>query len=188
MNRKLRQPSPGEPKPPLTKLKELPVTQRDSLMDILRDRTYGEASPLVSELVGFPCSAKVLSKFFPWQQSQESLEGAEDLLDQIVAFEKQRHPDWPVEKARALATTFFMRHAMEKRDLKEFATAARLSLQNEEAERNAGRLELQQLKLEESQRTKLEVGLKAIGRCFRKNPEALKLYQQARSLVEKHYD
>src|SRR3954465_10919601 len=134
MSRKNRQPTPGQPKPPLTKLKELPPTERDTVMDILHAKSYLEASPVVGELVGFPCSPKVLLRFYHWQETQDSLENSDDLLEQITAFEKESHPDWPPEKARVMATSFFLRHTMQKKDLKAFASMAWLSSQNEKGD------------------------------------------------------
>jgi len=55
MSRKIRQPGSGREKPPLTKLKELPVTERYILMHILRGKSYVEAALRVSELAGFFC-------------------------------------------------------------------------------------------------------------------------------------
>jgi hypothetical protein len=182
--RKLNQPAAGRPRPPLTKLKELSPLDRSKVMEILRHHSYRDAEPLVAEVAGFPCSVDVLCRFFSWQNAQEDLELSNDMLRQMVSFARENLSGWPEEKIRATAAAFFTLRAMAKRDDKTFANMARMYLQSERCRITEQKLELDKMRLEQSSRRKLEVALDALGKAFKKKPEALKLYQQAMQMVE----
>src|SRR5689334_8614665 len=98
LTRKIKQPAPGQPKPPLTRLKELPVAERTRVNEILRAHTYEQAQPLIQQLLGCGCSRSVLNRFFQWQQIEEAMEISEDTLTQAVAFLQASYPDWTEEK------------------------------------------------------------------------------------------
>jgi hypothetical protein len=181
---KLRQPVAGQPKPPLTKLKELPSAERGKIMEMLRSHTYRDAEPMVSEAVGFTCTIDVLCRFFSWQGAQEDMVISSDMLRQVMSFTRAHHADWPEEKVREAAASFFTLHTMAKRDVKGFASMARLHLQTERCRIKERKLELEKLKFEESLRRKLDAGLDALAKAFKKKPEAMNLYQQARELIE----
>jgi hypothetical protein len=196
--RKLRQPSAGQPKPPLTKLKELPAEQRAKVMDLLRSQTYEEAQPGIEQLVGFSCPIYTLTRFHHWQKASEAMEVSAETTEQIGDFLRERYPDWTEEKMRETASAFFTMLAMSRQDTRGFACVARLGLESgrdrilaeklkfdkAKTERklalNEQRLELDTLKLRESLRKKVDVGLDALAKAFKKYPEAMELYQQAR--------
>ncbi len=181
--RKLNQPGTGQPKAPLTKLKELPPAERAKVMEILRSHTYRDAEPLVGELVGFACSMDVLCRFFSWQGAQEDMEISQGMLSQVAAFTREQLEGWPKEKIREEAASFFTLQTLAKRDVKGFASMARFYLQAERARIKEKKLELEQQKFEESQRNNFEAALDAIGKAFKKKPEAMRLYQQAREIL-----
>jgi hypothetical protein len=201
-NRKIKQPPPGQPKPPLTQLKELPPDTRAQIGGILRANTYEQAQPLIEQLLGFSCSTSVLFRFYQWHKTQDAMEISEDAITQVVSFLQESYPDWTEEKMRQSASAFFAMHAVSKRDIRGFTSIARLGLQSGRdrvlAERlefdkakaaqkvalNRQRLQLDKLKFKESKLRKLEVGLDAIGASFKKNPKALALYQQAVAIID----
>ena len=154
------------------------------MMEILRSHTYRDAEPLVAQAVGFACSVDVLCRFFSWQGAQEDLEISDDLLQQVGSFIREHFAAWPEEKIREAAASFFTFHTMNKRDVEGFASMARLRVQAERCRIRERKLELEQLKFEESMRRKVDAGLDALAKAFKKNPEAMKLYQQARELLE----
>jgi hypothetical protein len=103
-----------------------------------------------------------------------------------MSFTRDHHADWPEERIREAAAGFFTLHTMAKRDVKGFASMARLHLQTERCRIKVRKLELEKLKFEESLRRKLDAGLDALARVFKKKPEAMRLYQEARKLVEEN--
>jgi len=182
--RKLNQPSAPRIKPPLTKLKELPSGDRSKIMEILRSRSYRDAEPIVAEIVGFACSIDVLCRFFSWQSAQEDLELSNGLLRQMMSFAREHYSGWSEEKIRETVAGFFTMQTMARRDVNGFASMARIDLQSERCRLKKQKLELEKKKFEESSRLKLETGLDAIAEAFKKNPEAMKLYQQAREMID----
>ena len=186
--RKLKQPGTGQSKAPLTKLKELPSAERAKVMEILRARTYRDAEPLVGELVGFACSMDVLCRFFSWQGAQEDMEISKGVLSQVTTFMREQLTGWPEEKIREAAVSFFTLHALAKRDVKGFAHMARFYLQAEHCKIEEKKLALEELKFEESHRDKFKAALESIGKSFKKKPEAMKLYEQAREMIETQGD
>jgi hypothetical protein len=65
---------------------------------------------------------------------------------------------------------------------------ARLDLQTERFRLKQQKLELDKMKFEQSSHRKLETGLDALAKAFKKKPEAMKLYQQARQMIEAEND
>lgn len=136
-NRKLKQVNSG-PKPPLTRLKELPAEDRSKLLTVLGENTYDKAIPLVENLVGFACSRNVLSKFWQWQSAQESLENANDLVETFEAFCRKQNPDWSADKVRETSIAFFLAHTAQQRDVDSFVNVAHLDLSERTAKTKAG--------------------------------------------------
>jgi len=202
MQRKLRQPSPGEPKPPLTKLKELSAEERGKVMNILHANTYEQAQPLVEQLVGFHSSIDTLRRFFAWHQTDHAMELTDEAIGQIDNFLRERYPGWSEEKMRETASAFFTIHTMAQRDTRGFACVARLGLEStrdriladklkfEKAKTarklvlNRQRLELDRQKFQCFQSRKMALALDAVAEAFKGNPEALKLYRQAREMID----
>jgi len=122
--RKLRQPRDGKPKPPLTRLKELPASDRAKVMEILRDHATADAKPLVERQVGFQCSLDALYKFFSWQVNQESLDAQNDMLETFEEFTRKRNPQWTAEKVRQHSIDFLMAYTSSRKDVIGFATIA----------------------------------------------------------------
>jgi len=89
---------------------------------------------------------------------------------------RKRHPRWSKEKVREEMLKWSYDRAQEKED-------EILGLRTVSADVQVERLGLAWEKFQESQRTKLERGLDALAAAFKENPEALKLYQQARDLI-----
>jgi hypothetical protein len=136
--RKINQPPPGQSKPALTKLKELPSADRAKLMEVLRANTYAQAVPLVENLFGFACSADVLFRFFRWQSTQESLENANDLVATFEEFARKQNPDWSPDKVRETAISFFLAHTAQTKDVDSFVSVAHLDLSERSAKTKAG--------------------------------------------------
>lgn len=153
--RKIRQPSDGEEKPPMTRLKELPAEERAKLMHVLRENTYRKAIPLIENLVGFYCSLDVLSKFFTWQDKQEDLEKSNDFIEQYEEFTQRQHPEWSPERIRDDATAFFMASATANKDLKGFALIAQID-QQERAGRAKVKFEERKISISDRRVTLLE--------------------------------
>lgn len=153
--RKLRQPGPGQKKPALTRLKELPAEDRARLMAVLRENTYTQAAPLCEQLVGFPCSLDVLSKFWQWQGTQEDLETSNDWLDQFEQFTRSQNPDWSADKVREQAIAFFLAQTAGKKDLKGFVQIAQID-QNERSGRIKAQLDERKVRVAEGRLTLLE--------------------------------
>jgi hypothetical protein len=139
------------PKPPITRLKELPEDERAKLMAILRANTYEAAGPLVENVFGFACSRQVLSKFFQWQTTQEDLDQANDTMAQVEEFIARQNKDWTPEKVRNAAITFFTAQTTSNKDLDGFVTVANLDLNERKAKTKAGfereKIDLQKRKL-----------------------------------------
>ncbi len=182
-NQKIRQPRDGSPKPPATLLKELPLEQRAKIMEILATHTYKDAEPLVQNLVGFHCSSDVLCRFRKWQETLQDMELSHDRIRQIAEFQDGPLHDLPPEKLRELSATFYAMTFLARDDIKGFARASQIALQNERERLRDHRLQLDQQKFEESQRNKFDVALNAIRKAFRKNPQALNLFDQAKALL-----
>jgi len=180
----MKQPGKGQPKAPMTKLKELPPAERSKVMEILCKHTYRDAEPLVSKLVGFDCSMDVLCRFYSWQGTRQDLELSKGTLRQVTSFLREEFPGWPEEKVNEAAASFFTLHAVATRDVKGFASMARFYLQTERCKIREKKLALEELKFEDSHRKKFQAALDAIGQAFRKNPEAMRLYEQARAMIE----
>jgi hypothetical protein len=197
LTRKTRQTTPGQPKPPLTQLKELPSEQRASVMAILRANTYEQARPLIEQLVGFAASVDTLGRFFAWQGLLEAMETSSEMIEQAGDFLSERHPDWTEENMRESACAFFTLQSVAQRDHRAFACIAQLGLKSSRdrllAERlkfdkartarklalTRRRVRLEQLRFEESLRRKLDAGVEAVAKAFKNNPEAMELFQEA---------
>jgi len=128
LEHKLRQPAPGQPKPALTRLKELGAEERAAVMQILRENTYQHAQKIISARLGFECRKGTLFRFFSWQAKQDAIRQSEDMLAQAERFMQQQRPDWTEEQMRELAATFFIMHALENRDSGQFVKVARLGI------------------------------------------------------------
>src|SRR6185437_10324080 len=182
--RKMKQTGTGQPKAPLTKLKELQPAERAKIMEILRTHTYCDAEPLVKKQVGFACSTDVLCRFFSWQGAREDLEISKGTLRQVTTFLREELPGWPEEKVNEAAASFFTLHTLATRDIKGFASMARFYVQAERCRIREKKLALEELKFENAHQKQFDAALDAIGEAFKKKPEAMKLYEQARKLIE----
>jgi hypothetical protein len=170
---KLRQPSPGQTKPPLTRLKELPAVKRAEVMAILRARTYDQARPAVEALVGFGCSTGALCRFFSWQAKQDEARASEDMVGQVTRFIREHRSDWTEDKVREVASTFFMMHAMKNRDSRDFVRVARLGLQGEHNQLDERKLDfnLEKLRHLQNAMTNDPPGLGGFGEAGMTNEE-----------------
>ncbi|HEY2081407.1 MAG TPA: hypothetical protein VGI88_01385 [Verrucomicrobiae bacterium] len=149
MERKLRQPAPGQPKPALTQLKELDAEERSAVMDILRTNTYGHARELVAERVGFRCSKGALCRFFSWQAKQQAAQESQDILGQVERFMRQQHPEWTEEKLREMGNMFFVVQSMKDRDTKGFISLTRLGILDQHRQLESQKLDLYLKKFEQ---------------------------------------
>ena len=182
--RKLNQPATGQPKAPLTKLKEFPPAERAKIMEILRTHTYHDAEPLVGKLAGFDCSTDVLCRFYSWQGTRQDLELSKGTLRQVATFLREEFPGWTEGKVNEAAASFFTFHAVAAQDVKGFASMARFYLQAERCRIREKKLALEELKFEDAHQKQFDAALDAIGEAFKKKPEAMRLYQQARKMIE----
>lgn len=181
--RKIHKSSDGKADPPMTRLKELPAEERAKVMEILRSKTYEEAAPLVSQLVGFSCSVDVCSKFYKWQTGQEALDGTNDMIEQFEEFVASQNKDWSPEKVRDTSINFFLAHTSANRDVDGFKSVAQLSLKADQAKRQEERLEFERAKFKESMRTKLETALDALAEHLKANPQAKAAYEAFRKAI-----
>ena len=140
LERKLRQPSPGQPKQPLTRLKELPPEERDAVMGILESNSYEQARALVEARVGIACSVDTLGRFFAWKSAQKTMAHSDEMLGEVEDFIAEHYQGWSEEKMREAASAFFMARTMEKRDAKSFACVAKLGLDSRRERNEAEKL------------------------------------------------
>jgi hypothetical protein len=108
------------------------------------------------------------------------MERGANLVEQIEKFVTHRRGDWSPERIQELAISFLMMQSLSKSDVKEFACVMRLWMRNEQGQRNERKLELAQLKYNESKHDKIKAGFEALAADFRKKPEAFRLYKLAR--------
>jgi hypothetical protein len=181
-DRKLRQPAAGDPKPPATRLKELPVELQAKVMDLLAKNSYQDAEPLVTSLVGFACSTDVLFRFRKWHEAKQEINLGEERYQQIKEFLQKEMPKASPEKLRELGVMFRTLTALGNGDGKEFVNVSRMQLQSEREHIRARKLDLEERKFQEAYRQKLDAGLDALATMFQENPEAMKHFQKAREL------
>jgi len=181
--RKIKQPGQDETKPPLTRLKELPLETRFKILELLETHTYKDAQPLVTELVGTECTVSTLCKFRQWCQTEQALEDDTDLLEQVEAYLKNREGKWSPERIQKSALSFLMLQALGKRDAKAFSSVTRLWMRRAQLELREKKLALDELRFEDYHQRKFDMALDALGGEFDKNPEAYRLFLQARQLV-----
>ena len=165
---KFRQPSPGKPKPALTRLKELPAEQRARVMEILRANTYKQARPIVEAFAGFACATNPLCQFFSWQAKQDELRASEDMAAQVGRFIREHRTDWSEEKVPEVAGTFFIMQAINNKDVGEFVRVARVGLQDGQKQLNERRLNFRLGKLKAAGGGGLDAMLEAVGGAFGK--------------------
>lgn len=182
-HRKLTQPAIGKPKPALTKLKELPPADRARILEIIRAESYRAAQDPVSRLVGFKCSMDVLFRFFHWQSTEQDFQVYRDRIAQVLSWEQQHPAGVPDPKLRESVGEFFIAHAIAHEDVKGFTALGRLYYQGEACRLQKEKFKLACAKFEQSSRTKLQAGLDTLADSFKKNPDALKLFQQACAVV-----
>ncbi|HXS68903.1 MAG TPA: hypothetical protein VN761_08670 [Candidatus Polarisedimenticolia bacterium] len=181
--RKMRQTNEDEPKPTLTRLKELPPETHSRIMEILETHTYKDAQPLVAGLAGFECTTNALFKFRQWRQMEEALDHDTELLENVEAYLKNREGKWSPERIQKSALGFLMLQALGKRDAKAFSSVTRLWMRREQLELKEKKLALDELRFEDYHQRKLDLALDALADQFKKNPEARKLYWQAKRLI-----
>ena len=186
--RKLNQTGPGESKPALTRLKELPLETRLQVMDLLETHTYKDARPLVAQLAGIECTVNVLFNFRQWCQTEQELEHDTDLLEQVEVYLKKRKGNWSPERIQKSALGFLMMRSLSKGDPRGFSSIARLWMRREQLELREKKHVLDELKFEDYHQRKFDMALDALGREFDKNPEARRLYNQARNLIQGESD
>jgi hypothetical protein len=145
--RKLRQPAPGQPKPALTRLKELGPEERAAVMRILRANTYQAARKAVSVLVGFECGKGALSRFFCWEAKREAIRESKEISGQVHRFLREYRPEYTEEKVREVAGMYFMMRTLENLDSNEFVKLARVGILDKHHEIETQRLDLQMRKL-----------------------------------------
>jgi hypothetical protein len=164
IERKLKQPATGQPKPSLTRHKELPPEERAKVMEILRGHTYEQAQPLVKEATGTHCLKGVLWRFFTWQAKEDARKASEDMAAQVDRFIRERHSDWPEEKLREAARTFFILESMKNYDPMSFVNVERARIQGENAQLQERRLDFEWEKLGAKMRVRsLECGMRSGG-------------------------
>lgn len=184
MHRKIKQTAQNIPKPPLTRLKELPPEDRHAVVEILGTHTYKDALSLIEQRVGVFCSINTLWKFRDWLITEKMLTDDTDLVEQIETFLRQRNGDWSVQRIQEAAISFLMLRALSKSNVKEIATLAELPVRLEQVRLKRARLELDRDKFAESLRTNLPSGLDALGEQIVENPLVFGLYQAARGMLQ----
>ena len=199
--RKLKQAPVGRPTAPLTRLKGLSLEEQEAVMQILHTHTYEQAPPFVEALVGFACSSDTLERFYAWQGTRRVMGCFDESISQVMEFIEEHYTDWSEEKMREAASAFFMAKTIQKQDARSFACVAQLGLKSNRdkieaqklefekvklerrAELTAKRLELDQAKFKWSQQKQTDITMDALGDEFRENPEAMRLYRQARDVL-----
>lgn len=174
----------GESKPTMTLLKELPQETHLKIIEILETHTYKDAQPLVAQLTGVECTINVLCRFRQWFQTGQQMEKDTDLLEQVEDYLKVREGDWSAERIQNSALSFLMMRSLSKGDVRAFSSVARIWMRREQLELREKRHALDELKFENDHQRKFDRALDALRERFDHNPEAARLFNQARQLIQ----
>jgi hypothetical protein len=110
---------------------------------------------------------------------QLRLNGAavQTLVETFQSVSEAEGQEWDAEQIQRLGQAFFSAMAVQQQDPRIWNMTQRLALQKEQ-------LTFEQSKFKESLRTKLQMGLEALAEAFRETPPAMRLYEQARALID----
>jgi hypothetical protein len=180
----------------LTKLKQLPAGSREVIWG-WRDES-ADGKPLTNAAIRNRIATQFgirlsrdgqLSSFWSWQHHQQRLENYNVLLENFEEFYRKQKPEASASQVREAGVSFFMAEALANQDRQGFSDIANLHLRELEGKTKAGfderKISLAEAKFKDSLRDKLQAGLEEIATAFKGNPEAMKLYQQARAMISR---
>jgi hypothetical protein len=107
---------------------------------------------------------------------REQCAQSRDSVGALIKELRSAKPAWTPGEVHQAAPTFFEALALQRQETRLWALTQRLDLRR-------AQLELSTTKHEDSQQSKLKLGLELIAEAFRDNPEAREHYEQACKLV-----
>lgn len=119
---------------------------------------------------GVQTSKTALGESLPYLESRARSWLREQAVLGALEDEKLRHPDLKDEELFEMGQRFFARQAIADADARGWTSVQSLSLERD--------------RFRESIRSKLQAGLDALAEAFKSSPQAMKLYQQARAMIE----
>jgi hypothetical protein len=134
---------------------------------LLKDEVITSRSSLSSWL----CAQRVR------QQLRINAAAIQTLIKGVKSASRTKGCKWDEEEIQRAGQAFFSAMAVAHQDPRVWNMTQRLALAKEQ-------LSLERSKLKESLRTKLRMGLDAVAEAFRQNPQAMRLYEQARALID----
>ena len=161
-------------------MNRLPAKRQEALCDYGARHTLKETVARLGR-GGVIISHSSLSEWLCVQRlrHQMRLNGAaiQTLIKGVKSASKTKDCEWDEESIQRAGQVFFSAMALQQQDPRVWNMTQRLALVKEQ-------LALEESKLKESLRTKLRMGLDAVAEAFRENPQAMRLYEEARGLIE----
>lgn len=117
-----------------------------------------------------------LDSFRKWEEDQRKREAQEERTLENERRIMEAHPDWTLDQVReeTLKQAYF--EALATGNYKLGLATAKVNLKEKDQA-------FEETKFKEALRTKLQAGLDVVAEAFKKNPAAMKFYQEARELI-----
>jgi len=169
--------APATPSPP-AQLTGTPVSPAAvaSAQPALAAIASAQAAP-PAQPQGISVSRSALARWLSGYRMRDQCAQNRHTVAALVKDLRAARPAWTPGEVHQAAQAFFEALALHRQETRLWALTQRLDLRR-------AQLELATAKHKESRRSKLSMGLDTIAEAFRENPQALKLYEQARELVE----
>jgi hypothetical protein len=138
MPRKPKIPTAGKPVPPMTRLKKLPLADREKIYQWTLDLKGEEArKQIVAEYDIRLSSDSQLSLWRSWQFQQRRMESLNSVTEQFEEFYAKANPAASREVIRQMGIAFFMSEAANRGDAEGFHAFASLDIKDNSAKTKA---------------------------------------------------
>jgi ribosomal protein S24E len=168
---------------PLSRLKLLEPSERAEIFDWRHTEsptpTNTEIRQRIAERFGIKLSRDgQLSLFWPWQRRQAQMDYYNETIAQDEAALAKKYPGVSREKIREKAIQRLYAAAELEDDAQFGLKVIGVDLKDERAS-------FDKQKYQDSLKSKLQLALDELAEAFKKSAPAMKLYQQARAMIEK---
>jgi hypothetical protein len=137
-NRKMRMPGKGKPLPPLTQLKQRPLTDREWAYALQSKMSSEDARGEIREKLGISLGSDTsYSEFLSWHAAQLRLERNNNTIEQFEEFYRKKNPAASREEIRDSGIAYFLAASIAEDDKAGFNAIANLDLREKEGNTRA---------------------------------------------------
>lgn len=113
------------------KLKTLPDERQAEIIEYMRNHTYPQTVEWL-QAAGLPVSTAALSFFWHWWQMRQLFQINQSVVEAVLEFLKQQHPELTPEKVRQAGQALFSALALQQQDVGIWAKAQQIELRRDQ--------------------------------------------------------